>query len=40
MICWEHTAVKGFGAGCLPGFGTAFLKIVEDGVIPKNQGFS
>lgn len=39
MICWEHTAVKGFGACCLPGFGTAFLKIVEDGVIPKNQGF-
>lgn len=36
MICWEHTAVKSFGACCLPGFGTAFWKSVEDGVIPKN----
>lgn len=39
MICWEYTAFKGFGACCLSGFGTVFLKIVEDGVIPKNQGF-
>lgn len=35
MICWEHTAVTGFGACCLLDFGTVSLKIVEDGVIPS-----
>lgn len=38
MICWEHTAVAGFGACRLPSFGTVSLKIVEDGVIPEDRG--